>query len=75
MIYRASVAEMVVPYADPSPVRFWQNYFDAGIYDAGGLRLVDNAAVKTALGLPTSGPGPKQQGINPELAKMECPGD
>ena len=23
---------MVVPYADPSPVRFWQNYFDAGEY-------------------------------------------
>ena len=29
---RASVAEMVVPYADPSPVRAWQNYFDAGEY-------------------------------------------
>ena len=23
---------MVVPYADPSPVRFWQNYFDCGEY-------------------------------------------
>ena len=32
IIYRASVAEMVVPYADPSPVRFWQNYFDIGEY-------------------------------------------
>ena len=32
MIYRASIAEMVVPYADPSPVRFWQNYFDTGEY-------------------------------------------
>ncbi|GAA3758037.1 primary-amine oxidase [Microbacterium kribbense] len=32
IIYRASVAEMVVPYGDPSPVRFWQNYFDAGEY-------------------------------------------
>ena len=32
VIYRASIAEMVVPYADPSPVRFWQNYFDAGEY-------------------------------------------
>lgn len=32
VIYRASVAEMVVPYADPGPVRFWQNYFDAGEY-------------------------------------------
>ncbi|HTJ34053.1 MAG TPA: primary-amine oxidase [Dactylosporangium sp.] len=30
--YRASVAEMVVPYADPSPARYWQNYFDAGEY-------------------------------------------
>ncbi|GAA1029169.1 primary-amine oxidase [Virgisporangium ochraceum] len=32
VIYRASVAEMVVPYADPARVRFWQNYFDAGEY-------------------------------------------
>ncbi|MGH8823732.1 MAG: primary-amine oxidase [Jiangellaceae bacterium] len=32
VIYRASIAEMVVPYADPSPVRFWQSYFDAGEY-------------------------------------------
>jgi primary-amine oxidase len=32
VIYRASVAEMVVPYADPAPARFWQNYFDAGEY-------------------------------------------
>jgi primary-amine oxidase len=23
---------MLVPYADPGPVRFWQNYFDAGEY-------------------------------------------
>ena len=35
IIYRASVAEMVVPYGDPSPVRFWQNYFDAGEYSLG----------------------------------------
>jgi primary-amine oxidase len=32
VVYRASVAEMVVPYADPSPVRYWQNYFDQGEY-------------------------------------------
>ncbi len=32
VLYRASIAEMVVPYADPSPARFWQNYFDAGEY-------------------------------------------
>ena len=35
IIYRASIAEMVVPYADPSPVRFWQNYFDTGEYLVG----------------------------------------
>ncbi|ATY12476.1 tyramine oxidase [Amycolatopsis sp. AA4] len=35
VVYRASVAEMVVPYGDPSPVRFWQNYFDAGEYSLG----------------------------------------
>jgi primary-amine oxidase len=35
ILYRASVAEMVVPYGDPSPVRFWQNYFDAGEYSMG----------------------------------------
>jgi primary-amine oxidase len=43
VMYRASVAEMVVPYADPSPVRFWQNYFDLGEYMfaryAGSLEL------------------------------------
>ena len=32
ILHRASVAEMVVPYGDPSPVRFWQNYFDTGEY-------------------------------------------
>jgi primary-amine oxidase len=32
VVYRASISEMVVPYADPSPVRFWQNYFDCGEY-------------------------------------------
>jgi primary-amine oxidase len=32
VLYRASVAEMMVPYADPGPARFWQNYFDAGEY-------------------------------------------
>ncbi|MFB2583435.1 primary-amine oxidase [Herbiconiux liukaitaii] len=32
IVYRASVSEMVVPYADPSPVRYWQNYFDTGEY-------------------------------------------
>ncbi|MDQ1594380.1 MAG: primary-amine oxidase [Arthrobacter pascens] len=32
VLYRASIAEMVVPYGDPSPIRFWQNYFDLGEY-------------------------------------------
>ena len=32
IIYRASIADMVVPYADPGRVRFWQNYFDVGEY-------------------------------------------
>jgi primary-amine oxidase len=35
IIHRASIAEMVVPYADPSPVRSWQNYFDTGEYLVG----------------------------------------
>ncbi|HYF47207.1 MAG TPA: primary-amine oxidase [Acidimicrobiales bacterium] len=35
VIHRASIAEMVVPYADPSPVRSWQNYFDTGEYLVG----------------------------------------
>ena len=32
IVYRASIAEMVVPYGDPTPVRYWQNYFDTGEY-------------------------------------------
>ncbi|GAA5167811.1 MULTISPECIES: primary-amine oxidase [Amycolatopsis] len=32
VVRRASISEMVVPYADPSPVRSWQNYFDTGEY-------------------------------------------
>lgn len=32
VLYRGSISEMVVPYADPSPNRFWQNYFDTGEY-------------------------------------------
>lgn len=37
IIFRASVAEMVVPYADPSPIRSWQNYFDTGEYLIGQM--------------------------------------
>lgn len=32
VMYRGSISEMVVPYADPHPNRFWQNYFDTGEY-------------------------------------------
>ena len=32
IMYRGSIAEMVVLYGDPSPVCFWQNYFDTGEY-------------------------------------------
>ncbi|GHD00425.1 primary-amine oxidase [Zhihengliuella salsuginis] len=35
ILNRASIAEMVVPYGDPSPVRNWQNYFDTGEYMIG----------------------------------------
>lgn len=35
IIYRASIAEMFVPYGDPSPVRFWQSFFDTGEYSLG----------------------------------------
>jgi primary-amine oxidase len=44
VVYRASIAEMLVPYADPGPVRFWQNYFDAGEY------LLGQQVVSLALG-------------------------
>ncbi|GAA1079288.1 primary-amine oxidase [Nocardiopsis composta] len=37
VLHRASLAEMVVPYADPGPIRFWQNYFDTGEYQLGRL--------------------------------------
>lgn len=35
ILYRAAIAEMVVPYGDPSPSHYWQNYFDAGEYSFG----------------------------------------
>ena len=37
VIYRASISEMVVPYGDPGPARFWQSYFDIGEYLMGKL--------------------------------------
>jgi primary-amine oxidase len=37
IIYRASVTDMVVPYADPSANHFWKCAFDAGEYGLGKL--------------------------------------
>ncbi|WP_139491521.1 primary-amine oxidase [Brevibacillus dissolubilis] len=37
ILYRASLSEMVVPYADPSPVHSRQNAFDVGEYGIGML--------------------------------------
>lgn len=30
VVFRASLSEMVVPYGDPRPSRFWHNFFDFG---------------------------------------------
>ncbi|MGY3697627.1 primary-amine oxidase [Bradyrhizobium sp. USDA 3240] len=40
IIHRASVTEMVVPYADPSTNHYWKSAFDAGEY---GLGMLANA--------------------------------
>lgn len=32
IVNRASIPEMVVPYGDPAPSRYWINYFDQGEY-------------------------------------------
>ncbi|MFD8000431.1 primary-amine oxidase [Streptomyces mirabilis] len=32
VVHRASIPEMIVPYGDPSPSRYWINYFDQGEY-------------------------------------------
>lgn len=37
LIHRASVTEMVVPYADPTANHFWKSAFDAGEYGLGTL--------------------------------------
>jgi len=37
ILYRASIAEMLVPYGDPSPQRWFQNFFDCGEYLLGGF--------------------------------------
>ena len=35
IVHRAAVAEMIVPYAETSPMHDWRNYFDAGEYGLG----------------------------------------
>ncbi|PZU56974.1 MAG: tyramine oxidase [Sphingobium sp.] len=37
VIYRASVTEMVVPYADPTANHYWKSAFDGGEYGLGKL--------------------------------------
>ncbi|MDQ0457886.1 primary-amine oxidase [Rhizobium paknamense] len=37
VIFRASVTEMVVPYADPTANHYWKSAFDAGEYGLGRL--------------------------------------
>lgn len=37
IVYRASVTEMVVPYADPTANHYWKSAFDAGEYGLGRL--------------------------------------
>lgn len=39
--YRASMAEMVVPYGDPSPTQYFKNAFDSG--EVGGLGRLTNS--------------------------------
>jgi primary-amine oxidase len=37
IVHRASVAELVIPYADPQPFQAWRNAFDIGEYGIGWL--------------------------------------
>jgi primary-amine oxidase len=37
IVYRASITEMVVPYADPTTNHYWKSAFDAGEYGLGKL--------------------------------------
>ncbi len=47
VLYRASLSEMVVPYADPDPSWYVRNYFDVGEYGAGG-RIVSLEPLRDA---------------------------
>jgi hypothetical protein len=57
------------------PQIYSKNFFDAFVYDKDGVRQVDNAEVKIAMGLPAAGIGPGVQGTNPRAGEMECDED
>jgi hypothetical protein len=57
------------------PQFYSKNFFDAFVYDKDGIRSVENAEVKLAMGLPASGIGPGEQGENPRAGEMECEED
>ncbi|MGK9052648.1 MBL fold metallo-hydrolase [Neorhizobium petrolearium] len=48
------------------------NYFDAYTFNLSGVKSIDNAVVKLAMGLPAKGPGPKPQQPNPRAGQLEC---
>lgn len=55
-----------------------QNFFDAIAVDTTSTRRLSNPAVKSAIGLPVQGEGPRPLRSHPRLAKVpsgECPGD
>ncbi|MGH2812503.1 MAG: primary-amine oxidase [Actinomycetota bacterium] len=45
ILYRAGLAEMVVPYAETSPGHRWKNVFDAGEYGIGRFPFVNSLEV------------------------------
>lgn len=51
------------------------NYWDAWIFNAQGVRVVDSADQKAVYGIPATGPGPGRQGENPRAGQLECAGD
>ncbi len=53
VVDRASIAEMVVPYADPSPQRWFQTYFDGGEYLLGNFANSSSSAATASARSPT----------------------
>ena len=48
VIFRASITEMVVPYADPTASHYWKSAFDAGEYGLGKLANSLELGLRTA---------------------------